>query len=281
MQSMVFGATGIVGSLILQRLIESGERPYALSRRSRSTVEGVTWVQGDLNEPENLSLPPFEIAYSTVHPLLLANALPHLDLRRTRRVVFFTSTSILTKLNSEDLQERANIRMLADGEYRLQTACEDLCIGWTGLRPTLIYAEERDANLTRVAKFIQRFGFFPLSGWGGGLRQPVSAKDLALGAISAASCSQTVNRAYAVPGAEVVSYHEMIGRVFDGLGRRRLIIPVPPFVWTACYQGLARFFPNTNARMGSRMSKHMVFDGSRAKRDFGWSPGPYQPRFEV
>jgi nucleoside-diphosphate-sugar epimerase len=279
MQSLVIGATGIVGSLIVEKLAQMGERPYALSRRPQNSRDGITWIEGDLDRPDSLSLPSCDVIYSTVHPALLSKVLRGLDLPHTRRIVFFTSTSILTKLNSDDIAERAHVRKLADGEYRLQTICEELKIGWTVLRPTLIYAEEKDANLTRVANFIRRFGFFPLAGSGNGRRQPVSAQDLALGAVLAASMQQTSNRTYAVPGAEIVSYREMIGRVFDSLGRRRLILPVPQLVWRLGYKALQRFFPGTNANMGSRMSKDMVFDGSLAARDFGWNPRPFRPKF--
>lgn len=279
MRTLVLGATGVVGSLIADALVASGEHPYALSRRQQGPTKGITWLQGDLREPRSLKLPTPEIIYSTVHPILLSNALAQSELRQAKRVIFFSSTSILTKLNSDDLLERANVRQLAQGELCLQMACEALGVSWTALRPTLIYSEERDANLTRVANFVRRFGFFPLHGRGKGLRQPVSAADLALGAILAAASPQTSNKTYVLPGAETVSYREMIGRVFDGLGRKRLIIPLPPFAWMIGYKALRHLFPMTNAGMGSRMAKDMTFDGSKAFRDFGWSPQPFRPRF--
>src|SRR5947208_13299819 len=110
MQSLVVGATGIVGSLIVERLTQMGERPYALSRRPQISRDGIIWIEGDLNKPGSFPLPSCDVIYSTVHPALLSTALPYLDLRATKRVVFFTSTSILTKLNSDDVAERANVR---------------------------------------------------------------------------------------------------------------------------------------------------------------------------
>ena len=194
-------------------------------------------------------------------------------------MIFFTSTSIVTKLNSEIEQERESLRQLAEGEAELQVQCAKLKIGWTTLRPTLIYAEGRDVNLTRISRFVRRFGFFPLAGTGSGLRQPVHAEDLAIGAIAAASSSLTINKTYALPGSETVTYREMVGRVFDGLGRPRVIIPIYPWLWRLAF-GIARpLIPNANAAMGNRMSQDMVFDATPAETDFGWNPRPFRPQF--
>jgi hypothetical protein len=62
--------------------------------------------------------------------------------------------------------ERELLQRLADGERRLIATCERLGIGWTILRPTLIYAEGRDDNISRLARLIGKFGVLPLMGSG-------------------------------------------------------------------------------------------------------------------
>jgi uncharacterized protein YbjT (DUF2867 family) len=59
MRSVVIGATGIVGSHIVDRLVLAGERPIALSRSKRKSADDVEWFEGDLAAPEKLKLPPF------------------------------------------------------------------------------------------------------------------------------------------------------------------------------------------------------------------------------
>jgi hypothetical protein len=56
--------------------------------------------------------------------------------------------------------------------------------------------------------------FIPLVGGGTGLRQPVHAEDLAIGAIAAAASPAAANKVYCLPGAETLPYWEMIGRIF-------------------------------------------------------------------
>src|ERR1700716_2292224 len=68
----------------------------------------------------------------------------------------------------------------------------------------------------------------PLVGGGPGLRQPVHAEDLAIGAISAAGNSAAINKFYSLPGGETLAYSEMISRIFDGLGTPRRTVSVPP-----------------------------------------------------
>src|SRR5205085_2581469 len=100
MQSFVVGATGIVGGYIVKHLVRSGETPLALSRAQHRS-DGVVWLQGDLATPETLKPPSFETLYCTAEIGLLAEALPHVYTTALRRVVAFTSTSLVTKIQSE------------------------------------------------------------------------------------------------------------------------------------------------------------------------------------
>jgi glycosyltransferase involved in cell wall biosynthesis/nucleoside-diphosphate-sugar epimerase len=279
MQSFVIGATGIVGGYIVEHLVRSGETPLALSRAQQRSSE-VVWLQGDLAKPETLKPPSFEILYCTVDIGLLADALPHIYTPALKRVVAFTSTGIVTKIESEVASERELLQRLAEGERRLIATCERHGVGWTILRPTIIYAEGRDGNISRLAGLIRRFGVLPLMGNGAGLRQPVHAEDLAIGAIAAAASEAASGKTYAMPGGETISYREMVGRIFDALGKPRRIISAPPFVWRLAFALAKPLFPNANAAMGARMAMDMAFDAAPAVRDFGWNPRGFHPRFE-
>lgn len=278
MQDIVVGGTGIVGAYIVEQLVKSGRRPIALSRSPRSDPS-VEWIQGDLASADALRLPPVETLFCTAEIGLLADALPYIYQPSMKRVVAFTSTSIVTKLDSEIASERELLGRLADGERRLIAACGQRGIGWTILRPTLIYAEGRDGNISRLARLISRFGVLPLMGSGAGLRQPVHAEDLAIGAIQAAASAAAADRTYSLPGGETLSYREMAGRIFDALGRPRRIIAAPPWMWRVAFAFARPLFPTANVAMGSRMAKDMVFDATPAMADFGWSPRGFRPVF--
>jgi len=277
-KSLVIGATGLVGGYIVEHLVRSGQRPLALSRSPQNGA-GVDWFQGDLRKPETWRFPPFATLYFTGKTTLLPAVLPHLFNPSLKRVVVFSSTSVITKLDSEIPAEREMLKSLADAEQQIAAACEQNNIGWTILRPTLIYAEGRDTNITPLSRLMRRFGFMPLVGGARGLRQPVHAEDLAIGAIAAASSPAAANKFYALPGGETLSYREMVGRIFDGLGRPRRTIPVPVTLWRAIFLFAKPLFPGANVAMGTRMMKDMVFDSAPAIRDFGWNPRTFNPVF--
>jgi len=273
--SLVIGATGVVGGYIVEHLRRNGQHPFALSR-SRKSSTSVRWFCGDLERPHTLEFPQFTTLYCTADLVLLANNLPRLFNPSLRRIVVFSSTSILTKEDSVVAAERELIRNLANAEREIQVTCEKHGVEWTILRPTLIYAEGRDT----LSRLIRRFGFMLLVGGAQGLRQPVHAEDLAIGAISAASSTSAVNKIYSLPGGETLTYSEMVGRIFDGQRLPRRTISVPAFLWKSVFIFVKPFFPNTNFAMGLRMMQDMTFDSASAVQDFDWNPRNFNPVFE-
>ena len=277
--SLVIGGTGLVGGYIVDQLVGAAERPLVLSRSPRQGPD-VDWIRGDLRQSYTLKLPPFTTLYCTANATLLANALPRLFNPQLRRVIVFSSTSVLTKQESEIATERDTIQRLLAAEQKIAASCERQGIGWTILRPTLIYAEGRDTNITPLARLIRRFRFMPLVGGGTGLRQPVHAEDLAIGAIAAARRPKARNRIYALPGGDTLSYREMIGRIFDALRLPRRMVHVPEVLWRAGFVLAKPLFPGANVAMGIRMTKDMAFDCRPATADLEWRPRHFKPCFD-
>ena len=54
--------------------------------------------------------------------------------------------------------------------------------------------------------------------------------------IAAAASEAAIGKTYALPGGETISYREMVGRIFDALGKPRRIISAPPFVWRLAFR---------------------------------------------
>ena len=156
-------------------------------------------------------------------------------------------------------------------------------IAWIILRPTLIYGDGRDRNISSIARFIQRFGFFPLLGEGRGLRQPLHARDVAMACRLALEARHIANRAYEISGGETLSYRDMVCRVFEALGRHPRIVTVPLWCFRLAVAG-ARLLPpfhKLSAAMAERMNQDLVFDHSAASRDWGFSPEPFRPTFGI
>ena len=279
---LVLGATSLIGRFLLPRLDAIGIDTIALSRGPglRGT-EYIRWLQADLDDPRLAAALPEIATVISLAPiwLLPGEALQVLKAKGMKRLIAFSSTSIFIKAGSDDDGERDVANALADGEAGVVRFCGAHDIAWTILRPTLIYAEGRDQNITRLARIIRRLGFLPLAGAGHGRRQPVHAEDLAVGALLAAIRPAAHGKAYDLPGGETLTYRQMAERVFVGMGRRPAILALPGWLWAVGFAVAKPLLKGATAQMGKRMDKDLVFPSAPARRDLSWAPREFRPDF--
>ncbi|MBI5780967.1 MAG: SDR family oxidoreductase [Rhodocyclales bacterium] len=275
----VLGARSLVGGCVLRRLRADGWQVVAYSRQvARQTDPGVLWQL----------LPPGPSPQSApqggegVTPLWICVApiwvLPDyfslIEASCAQRVVALSSTSRFTKVGSGDTAENAVAARLIESEARVQAWAEQRGIEWVVLRPTLIYGLGRDRNISEIARFILRFGFFPLLGQARGLRQPIHAADVAAACVAALQAPDAVNRAYNISGGETLAYREMVARVFKALGRPVRLVTVPLWAFRLAVAMLRRLprYRHWSAAMAERMNRDLVFDHGEAARDLGFKP---------
>lgn len=275
----VLGATSLVGECLLPLLTQARWRVTAYSRRVVGPLgDGVRWQQLWPSPP----YPPGES--DVIHWICVAPiwALPEhfalLEAHGARRLVALSSTSRFTKDDSSDPEEQAVARRLAVAEARVQAWAESHGVEWVILRPTLIYGLGRDKNITEIARFIRRFGFFPLFGKADGLRQPIHAQDVAQACLAALRAPGAANRAYNLSGGETLAYRDMVVRVFAALGRppRLLPVPLPAFRLAVALLRCLPRYRHWTAAMPERMNRNLVFDHSEALRDLDFKPGMFQ-----
>ncbi len=278
---VVSGAGSVIGPYLLVRLTALGHRVIALSRAAERQRPGARlswhhpeqWAREQIPAPTMIHLAPLW----TLPPLLAAG-----QGGTIRRVIAFSSTSRLSKLDSTDAAERRLAQRLADAEQLVMESCARYGIAWTMFRPTLIYADRNDPALTLIARFIERFGFFPVAGKALGLRQPVHADDLAAACMAALHASATHGQIYALSGGETLRYRALVARIATACGRTPRLISVPIPLYKAAVRVLARVSGNTALCPGLavRMNQDLCFDHSAATRDFGYRPRPFEYRPE-
>lgn len=269
----LLGATSLVGECILQQLKLHHYPVTAFSRQAIKPDEDlVTWRQFDVNKLSESEIIPSWICVAPIWTLP-----DHFNLflaHGAQRIVVLSSTSRFTKHNSSDPAEQLVAQRLKEYEARLRKWAVANGIDWIILRPTLIYGLGRDKNITEIARFIQRFGFFPLFGPAKGLRQPIHAEDVAIACFNALFSSDTANQAYNLTGGETLSYREMVKQVFAAYHRTPRLITVPRWVFKLairCVGWLPRYRHWTTA-MAERMNTDLVFDCSDAIQDFKFTP---------
>ena len=258
----VLGASSLVGECLLPMLRDAGWRVVAFSRHPSP--------QPSLRRGEGVT--PYWICLAPIW--VLPDYFALIEAAGARRVVVLSSTSRFTKVGSGDTAEQATAAKLIDGETRLQAWAESRGIEWVILRPTLIYGLGRDKNISEIACFIRRFGFFPVLGEAKGLRQPIHAEDVAGACLAALQGSDVRSRSYNISGGETLTYREMVARVFAALSRRPRLLTVPLWAFRLAVTTL-RCLPRYrqwSAAMAERMNSDLVFDHADAVRDLGFKP---------
>jgi len=191
-----------------------------------------------------------------------------------KRVIGFGSTSVFTKSESALEKERELSRGLMESEKRIANMGSSHGIRWTVFRPTLVYHLGRDKNVTTIAAFLRKFGFFPLINGSQGRRQPVHAEDLAMASLRAIDNSNSFDKAYNLCGGETLTYQAMVRRIAQAMGIRPFMIDIPLPVLKAVILAISLIpgFRHLNTEMATRISRDMCFDNEEAFRDMEFAP---------
>jgi len=276
---LVTGGSSVVGDYLLPRLAVDGDQVTVFSRRPR-IGQDATWRQADVAREPLRGFVSNADALVHLAPLpLVVPVLPGLP-ESVTAIVALGTTSVFTKAEARSEPDRRLAEHQLRAEEALRNHCERRGLHYTLLRPTLVYDGRRDKNVTHIARFICRLGFFPLASPGKGLRQPLHADDLAA-AVYAALEHDGPSHSYNLAGGETLSYRAMLERIFRALGRKPHILPVPLSAYRAVI-GVARLHPrfrSLSPDLADRMNENLVFDFSDAARDLGFYPRGFEPKF--
>jgi uncharacterized protein YbjT (DUF2867 family) len=272
MRVAITGATGFTGRRVVARLLAQGHEVSALIRPARDrapgTVPSCRIVPGDMGDTAALrSLLTGMDAFVHVASLGFGHAdaiVAAVDECDVRRCVFFSSTSLYTRLPSASKAERLH----AEDRIRASKTA------WTILRPTMIYGDAGDRNLSRLIRFVSRSPLIPLPGAGRALVQPVHVEDLGTAAVEALEAPATHCQAYELPGAEASPLRDVIDHLRRLLGRRSVVLPLPLSLmarlvrpWRAL--GLP---PRITAEQVRRLGEDKAFSYERASAAWGYAP---------
>ncbi len=275
----VIGAGSLVGDGLLPLLVMRGYRVAAFSRRPAEKPEesGIVWqmpgepLLGDVKIRDWVCLAPISVLPGYLDWLLECGA---------ERVVALSSTSLFTKADSSDPGERAFAENLACSERCLAEWSQAHGGSWTVLRPTLIYGFGRDKNISQIAHLIRRFRFFPLLGEARGLRQPIHLQDIAAACLASLERPAARNRAFNLSGAEILSYRDMVNRIFITLDKRPRFVraSLQLFRLAIILMRILPPFREWTPAMAERMNTDMVFDHTEAMQALDFHPRGFTPK---
>jgi nucleoside-diphosphate-sugar epimerase len=267
----VTGGSGFTGRFVVDKLLSEGHTVRCLARRTTdrgALAAGAGVFEGDLDDSESLR------RFLTGSDVLVnvaslgfghaSNVVRACEAASVRRGVFFSTTSIFTELPSAS---RA-VRVAAEETVRASQ------LSWTILRPTMIYGTERDRNMSRMIRFLNRAPFVPLPGGGSALVQPVHVEDLAEAVARTLQRPETTGRAYDLPGADPAPLRAVLRFVLSELGRHAPILTIPsaPAAALAGLWQVTGLPPRVSREQVLRLSEDKAFPYDEARRDLDFRP---------
>jgi uncharacterized protein YbjT (DUF2867 family) len=232
---LLTGATGLVGSTLLPRLLAEGTEVRCLVRDPRRLGAQRVRVQialGDLTDP-----PSFRNALRGVQTVVHLAAsirdqpegsieelngiatwrmVEAAERQGVERFVFFSALGASTHHRTRLLRAKA----LAEQAVR------EADVRSIVFAPSIVYAPG-DPWLTLLER-LALLPAMPVSGRGGAMFQPIWAEDVA-GCVAAAlhSSASVPHERYELAGPETLSHTDIVRTVLASLGRRRPIVHVP------------------------------------------------------
>ena len=296
MHVLLTGATGYVGSYVLDAILDRGHTVRALVRDASDDClgdwDGVEMVQGDVTEPASLA-GAFDGAEAVVHLVGIIDEHPskgvtferiHVD--GTRNVVEAARAAGVGRF----------VHMSANGArpdgpsayQRTKWSAEEIVRAagfehWTIFRPSTLFGDPGPDNPEFAKRLwetlIEPFPVLPVFGDGRYELQPVHVRACAEAFAQAVDRDDVGGRSYCVAGPERIPYKEVLRRIALGGGiEPKPTAPVPIFA--------ARLGVNTLGKVGllpiSPAQFEMLVEGNTCDpADFFDDFGVETPRFDA
>lgn len=311
-RALVTGATGLVGSHIVDRLIRDGWEVRALVRGDAPELSklGVELARGDVLDRDAFARAAkgtdviFHNAAAitprggweayrrlnvdgTENAIVAAESVGARLMQLSSVAVYGSSGRFRAagKKTSEDLplgplpDNAYYARSKRESEEMVMRAHADGRIWATAVRPNVIYGTRDRQFVPRIGRLLER-GFVPLIAGGQSIFSVVHAANVADGAVRASMTSIAGGRAYNLANDFPVSVRRFFELAAEGIGTKVRFIPIPLGVASAGFE-VFRFAATalTAGRMSvisnasiSMLTKDNPFTSERARTELGWDP---------
>jgi uncharacterized protein YbjT (DUF2867 family) len=274
MRILLTGATGLLGGALLELLLARGHETRCLVRAdspnaSRLDGQRVEILRGDAAREEDLYRALGD-AEALLHVAGIEYAPPVVRAAGragVERVLIVGSTSA-----------HSAYAFRSGPKLRMERLVRGSGLAWTILRPSMIYGSERDKNVHRLLRFLDRSPVFPVFGPGTNLWQPVYHEDCARGVLEALERPASVRRSYDLPGAEPLAYLDLVKTAAAALGRSPRIVrlPIEPIrLALAAAERLRLPLPFDSGQV-MRLREDKAYPYERARRDLDYAPRSFK-----
>lgn len=192
------------------------------------------------------------------------------------RVILVHTTGIYSKYKSASLkynQVESVVIDKAKGKLAL-----------TILRPSMIYGDMCDHNISKFIKIINKIKIVPLIDGGAGLIQPVNARDLGNAYYSVLmNPHRTANKQYDLTGEKPISIKEVLVSISNKLNKKIIFIPIPLTIGVLVARVL-KLLTLRNIDLVEkvlRLAENRSYNHALAKNDFNFTPIPFEKGIEI
>ena len=148
----------------------------------------------------------------------------------------------------------------------------------TILRPTMIFGDMRDHNISKFIRMVDRFPVMPEIDHGRAFVQPVNARDLGQAYYRAAMHPTLPEGSYICSGERPVPIHELCELIGQYLGKKVRFVSVPMGlgVFGARAVKALSFGKKDLVEKVLRLGEDRSFSHESATRDFGYEPESFE-----
>ncbi|MDP2131020.1 MAG: NAD(P)-dependent oxidoreductase [Erythrobacter sp.] len=279
----ITGATGFVGSAVMEAALAAGHRVRALARREQPERAGVEWVPGDLADRAALAAlaqgadavihvagltnTPVPAEFETANVTGTANVIAAAKEAGTRRLVFVSSLA----------SRMPALSAYGASKARAETLVEASGSDWTIVRPPAVYGprDREILDLFRAAKW----GVVPLPP--GGATSIIHADDLAdLLVVLSGNAAPTRKQIYEPDDGREGgwSHKELAQAIGHAVGKRSVFAPHLPRVVLESAAVADRLLRGDRAKLTPDRVGYMCHPNWVARFDRAVPPGIWQPR---
>lgn len=267
MRVLVSGGTGLLGQGLL-RLLSAGDYHVRCFVRGTSPVGrlvGLELAYGDAQDAGSLqrALDGMDAFVHIAGIQYAPQVLEAMQQSDVRRLVVVSSTSAHSAYEFRS-GPRLSMEELIRGSG----------LEYTVVRPSMIYGSELDHNMHHLLRFLDRSPVFPMFGSGKNLWQPVYYEDLARGLLAALEYPGASGQIYDLPGAEAISYLELVRAAAAALGKKVRIVHLPtePVRRMLQIAELMRLPLPVQSEQVLRLREDKAYPYEKARQELGYSP---------
>lgn len=245
------GATGFIGSEILELLLKRGYEVTALVRDERkinTRHPHLHLLKGDILRPETYhggmngidavvhlvgiirEYPKKGVTFENMHYKATVNVVDEAVKNSVGRFVHMSANGT----REDAVSDYHKTKYVAE-EYVKKSG-----LTYTILRPSVVYGP-RDMFINMLNNFMKLTPVFSYFGDGGYKMQPVSVYEVAELFVNCIENSKSFNKTYTVCGKRVLTYKDILKTIMEVTGKRRFLFSVPENV----IKTLVKFFGKT------------------------------------